>query len=175
MKVPYRIEDLGIEFSRFAAKECEVHCATWRDGDNSHIYKVEMTPHPAGWHASLSNDGRNVGGVTAESRSRCADMAMGAMRAYIVRGHRRTLRSLRRGSDAAYAELHPYALDLLDKCDSDLSLAQAVESILLKRGIPSERMRGVDFAKALELFVVSVAQTTDPAMPAPNAKEGGAE
>ena len=161
MKVPYRIEDLGIEFSRFAAEECEVH-----------IYKVEMTPHPAGWHASLSNDGRNVGGVTAESRSRCADMAMGAMRAYIVRGHRRTLRSLRRDSEAAYAELHPYELDLLDKCDSDLSLAQAVESILLKRGIPCERMRGVDFAKALELFVMSVAQTTAPALPVAGLKGG---
>ncbi len=175
MKVPFEIPDLGISFSRFAAKDFELHCATWRDGANSHIYSVRVQHAPYAWTATLENDGREVGRVGAPTKAACAELALGAMRAYILRGHRKTLRTMAKDAEKAYAECHPYEMALLAACDSDLNLAHAVEAVSLKRGFTADRLRGANLAKILEMTVVSVAMSnTSDASNAP-ATEGGAE
>ena len=125
------------------------------------------------WTATLENDGREVGRVAAATKAACAQLALGAMRAYIVRCHRKTLRTMAKDAKEAYAQCHPYEMALFAACDSDLNLAHAVEAVALRRGYTPDRLRGADFAKILELAVVSVAMSNAPQPPA--AKEGGAE
>ena len=175
MKVPFEIPDLGISFSRFAAKDFELHCAAWRNGNDSHIYSVRVLRSGVIWTATLENDGREVGRVAAATKAACAELALGAMRAYIVRGHRKTLRTMAKDAEKVYAECHPYEMALLAACDSDLNLAHAVEAVALKRGFTADSLRGANFAKILEMTVVSVAMSNTPdASNAPAAK-GGAE
>lgn len=170
MKVPFTIEDLGIEFSRFSARDFELHCATWRDDANSHIYSVRVSHAPYGWLAVLENDGREVGRVSAATKASCADLALGAMKAYLVRGHRKALRTLRRDAEEAYAACHPYETVLLEACEFDINLAHAVESVAIRRCYTADRLRGVNFAKILEMMVTFVASSNTPAI-----TEGGAE
>ena len=170
MKVPFEIPDLGISFSRFAAKDFELHCATWRNENDSHIYSVRVLRSGVIWTATLENDGREVGHVMANTKAACAELALGAMRAYILRGHRKTLRTMAKDAKEAYAQCHPYEMALLAACDSDLNLAHAVEAVALRRGYTPDRLRGADFAKLLEMMVASVAWSNTPAI-----TEGGAE
>ena len=175
MKVPFEIELLGISFSRFSAKDCEYHCAAWKDECNSHVYAVRVQHAPYGWTATLENDGREVGRVAAATKAACAELALGAMKQYLVRAHRKTLRTMAKDAEKAYAECHPYEMALLAACDSDLNLAHAVETVALKRGFTADSLRGANFAKILEMTVVSVAMSNTPdASNAPAAK-GGAE
>ena len=175
MKVPYEIPDLGISFSRFAARDFELHCATWRDGCNSHVYYVRVMRSVVLWTATLENDGREVGRVMADTKAACAELALGAMRAYIIRGHRKTLRTMAKDAKEAYAQCHPYEMALLAACDSDLNLAHAVEAVALKRGFTADSLRGANFAKILEMTVVSVAMSNTPDASNAPATEGGAE
>jgi len=170
MKVPFDIPELGISFSRFAAKDFELHCATWRDGANSHIYSVRVKHAPYAWTATLENDGREVGRVGALTKAACAELALGAMKAYLVRAHRKTLRTIAKDAKEFYAQCHPYEMALLDACGCDLGLAHAVEAVALRRGYTADRLRGADFAEILEMAVVSVAMSNTPAI-----TEGGAE
>ena len=175
MKVPFEIPDLGISFSRFAAKDFELHCAAWRNENDSHIYSVRVLRSGAVWSAALENDGREVGRVMANTKAACAELALGAMRAYIVRGHRKTLRTMAKDAEKVYAECHPYEMTLLAACDSDLNLAHAVEAVALKRGFTADSLRGANFAKILEMTVVSVAMSNTPDASNAPATEGGAE
>ena len=94
------IEELGIEFGRYAAAGCELYAATWRNDKDSHIYTVAITRGADGqWRASLRFDDREVGACSAASRCRCAEMAVAAMRAVLRRGHRKTLRALARKAE----------------------------------------------------------------------------
>ena len=173
MKVPFKIELLGIAFSRFSAKDCEYHCAAWKDECNSHVYAVRVMQSGAVWSAALENDGREVGRVMANKKAACAELALGAMKAYLLRAHRKTLRTMAKDAKEAYAQCHPYEMALFAACDSDLNLAHAVEAVALRRGYTPDRLRSADFAKMLEMTVVSVAMSNAPQFPAP--KEGGAE
>ncbi len=101
-----KIEDLGIEFKRFKSGKAEFYICQWDNGHDSHLYSVGIVDQIGRWAATLSIDGRRVGGCDADTRSRCADMAVYAMRAVILRGHRRTLRTLRREKEAAI-EMRP--------------------------------------------------------------------
>jgi len=93
------IEELGIEFSRFAAAGCEHFAATWRNDHDSHVYTITLVRETEAWRASLRFDDREVGACSAASRCRCADMAVAAMRAVLRRGHRKTLRALARKAE----------------------------------------------------------------------------
>ena len=169
MKVPFDMPELGISFSRFAARDFELHAATWRDGCNSHVYYVRVMQSGVVWSAVLENDGREVGRVMANTKAACAELALGAMRAYIVRGHRRTLRTMAKDAKEFYAKCHPYEMTLLDACGCDLGLAHAVEAVALRRGYTPDRLRGANFAKMLEMTIVSVAMSNTSAI-----TEGGA-
>ena len=168
-----KIEDLGIEFQRLRSEDAEMYAANWSNGHSSHLYLVGISRSGGVWRATLGIDLRYIGGVEARTRSRCADMAVYAMRAVILRGHRKTLRTMAKNAKEAYAQCHPYEMALFAACDSDLNLAHAVEAVALRRGYTPDRLRGADFAKILELAVVSVAMSNAPQRPAP--KEGGAE
>ena len=98
-----KIEDLGIEFQRLRSEDAEMYAANWSNGHSSHLYLVGISRSGGVWRATLGIDLRYIGGVEARTRSRCADMAVYAMRAVILRGHRKTLRTLRRAKEAAEA------------------------------------------------------------------------
>ena len=99
-----KIEDLGIEFKRFKSGKAEFYICQWDNGHDSHLYSVGIVDQIGRWTANLAIDGRRVGGCDADTRSRCADMAVYAMRAVILRGHRKTLRTLRRAKESAEAK-----------------------------------------------------------------------
>lgn len=99
MKLPFEVEPLGIRFSRFASADCELHAAWWRDADGniSHVYSARLRRDGGGWEAALEADGREFARVQCGSAGRgmCRILALSAMRGYLLRGHRRTLRALR--------------------------------------------------------------------------------
>ena len=89
-----KIEKLGIEFRKFSSAEAELFVSEWRNDNDSHIYTVSLTRKDGQWRASLRFDDREIGQCSAPSRARCAEMAVGAMRSVLIRGHRKTLRTL---------------------------------------------------------------------------------
>ena len=94
------IPQLGIQFRRNKANDLTILCATWRDAANEHIYEIRITrdgdtPN-CGWRATGTTDGRFVFSLSAKCRSRCEHCAIAAMKQLIRRGHRNTLKSLKR-------------------------------------------------------------------------------
>lgn len=100
---PLEIPECGIDFQRYSSKDCEVYICAWQSGDGSisHVYEVRYRKVEDGkWSATLSNDGRKLCALSAPSRQLAYRCALGAMRNYLRRGHRKTLRSAKEGSAA---------------------------------------------------------------------------
>lgn len=100
---PLEIPECGIDFQRYSSKDCEVYICAWQSGDGSisHVYEVRCRKVEDGkWSATLSNDGRKLCALSAPSRQLAYRCALGAMRNYLRRGHRKTLRSAKEGSAA---------------------------------------------------------------------------
>ena len=98
---PLEIPELGIDFKRYSSKDCEMYICAWQSGDGSisHVYEVRCRKVEEGkWVATLSNDGRKLCTLSAPSRELARRCALGAMRNYLRRGHRKTLRSAKEGS-----------------------------------------------------------------------------
>ncbi len=94
---PLDIPELGISFQRFHSAEYEMYVAAWRDGENSsHVYALAVERVGTEWCAVGTNDGHEVFSVTCASRYLTQRLGLAAMRAYLIRGHRKTWRKARR-------------------------------------------------------------------------------
>ena len=92
----YDIPELGIFWRRFYTPKYVHIIAAWNNGQDAHVYQMTVRPWPLAsgerWHVNVTNDGGTV--FTMESNSKCLAERCGlsAMRAYIIRGHRKTWR-----------------------------------------------------------------------------------
>lgn len=98
-----QIPECGIDFQRYRSDDCEVYICAWRDDSNSHVYEVRCRKvrgaeaanqdAPERWVAELSNDGRKICSLIAAGKHVAYTLGLGAMRAYLRSGHRKTLRA----------------------------------------------------------------------------------
>ena len=92
----FDIPELGIFWRRFYTPKYVHIIAAWNNGQDAHVYQMTVRPWPLAsgerWHVNVTNDGGTV--FTMESKSKCLAERCGlsAMRAYIIRGHRKTWR-----------------------------------------------------------------------------------
>lgn len=100
---PLEIPECDIDFKRYHSADCEVYICAWKSKveNIAHVYEVRCSRFEGQWRATLSNDGRTVGELLAPSRHTCYMLALGAMRAYLRRGHRKTIKTKKAASDAA--------------------------------------------------------------------------
>ena len=98
---PLEIPELGIDFERYHSADCDVYNCAWRDGCWSHVYEVRCRRAEDRWVAVLSNDGRRLCSLSAPTRKLCCRFALGAMRGYLRRGHRKTLRTAKAGKEVS--------------------------------------------------------------------------
>ncbi|MBR4615983.1 MAG: hypothetical protein IKO55_10290 [Kiritimatiellae bacterium] len=92
-------EKLGIEFKRFVAKDVTKLVAKWCNTNDSHIYEITVRragdSANCGWIALATNDGHRVFELRSRNRSNAEHCAISAMKRYLARGHKKTLRALR--------------------------------------------------------------------------------
>ena len=99
---PLEIPECGIDFRRYHSADCEVYICAWKNENQAHVYEVRCSRFEGQWRATLSNDVRTVGELLAPSRHTCYTLALGAMRAYLRSGHRKTISKAKKAaSDAA--------------------------------------------------------------------------
>ena len=100
---PLEIPECGIDFKRYYSPDCEVYICAWHDADNSiaHVYEIRLRRVEDNWRGAISNDGRKLFSFAAPSRQLAYRCALGAMRDYLKRGHRRTLRRFAAAAAAA--------------------------------------------------------------------------
>ena len=100
----FDIPELGIFWRRFYTPKYVHIIAAWNNGQDAHVYQMTVRPCPLAsgerWHVDVTNDGGTV--FTMESNSKCLAERCGlsAMRAYIIRGHRKTWRRVHAAEDA---------------------------------------------------------------------------
>lgn len=108
---PLEIPECGIDFNRYHSADFEAYICAWKDGHEniSHVYEVRIRKVEEGkFVAVLSNDGRKLGSLSAPTRHLAYRFALGAMRNYLRRGHRKTIR---RAAAAAAAGNQPTTND----------------------------------------------------------------
>ena len=100
---PLEIPECGIDFKRYHSADCEVYICEWKNDKAaiSHVYEVRCRKVEEGkWVATLSNDGRKLCTLGAPSRQLAYRCALGAMRDYLRRGHRKTIRRAEKAAAA---------------------------------------------------------------------------
>ena len=100
---PLEIPECDIDFKRFHSQDCEVCICVWKNENQAHVYEVRCSRFEGQWRATLSNDGRTVGELLAPGRHTCYMLALGAMRAYLRRGHRKTIKAKKAAATLAGA------------------------------------------------------------------------
>ena len=107
----YDIPELGISWRRFYTPRYVHIIAAWNNGQDAHVYQMTVRPWPLAsgerWHVNVTNDGGTV--FTMESKSKCLAERCGlsAMRAYIIRGHRKTWRRVHAAEADATGSVPP--------------------------------------------------------------------
>ena len=90
---------LGIEFVRFASKDATSFVAKWCNKKDSRIYEIfvrrDVDSANSGWIAHATNDGHRIFELRCRNRTIAEHCAISAMKRYLARGHRKTLRTLR--------------------------------------------------------------------------------
>lgn len=84
------IPELSISFQRFYSDAFQIYVAAWRNEHDSHVYALTVERVGADWFAVAQNDGHEVYRLSSGSKTLAARLGLAAMRAYIIRGHRRT-------------------------------------------------------------------------------------
>lgn len=100
---PLEIPECGIDFKRYYSKDCEVYICAWKDGQEniSHVYEVRCRKVEDGkWEAEGSNDGRKLFTLSVPSRQLSYRFALGAMRDYLRRGHRKSIKRAKKTASA---------------------------------------------------------------------------
>ena len=113
---PLEIPECGIDFKRYHSPDCEVYICAWQNKNNAigHVYEIRLRRTDDGWRAVLSNDGRKLCSLAATGRHLAYLLALGAMRAYLRRGHRKTI-MLAKKAAAALADVRSDAAGAVDK------------------------------------------------------------
>lgn len=98
---PLEIPECGIDFKRYYSPDCEVYICAWQNKDNAigHVYEIRLRRTDDGWRAVLSNDGRKLCSLAATGRHLAYLLSLGAMRAYLRRGHRKTIRAVEKSAE----------------------------------------------------------------------------
>lgn len=100
---------LGIQFTRHTSKEETVFVASWRNQYTSHVYEIHVKRDGAsancGWRATATNDQHLVFSLASKSRTTCEQCAVSAMKQYLKRSHRKTLRTIRKNQEAQESEV----------------------------------------------------------------------
>jgi hypothetical protein len=88
---PLDLPEIGISFQRFHSRAYTMFVAAWRDGEaNSHVYALTVERVREDYFAIAQNDGQEVFRLSSSSHYLAVLAGLAAMRAYLIRGHRRT-------------------------------------------------------------------------------------
>ncbi len=98
---PLDIPELDISFKRFYSASYQVYIAAWNNGCDAHVYALTVERVREDWFAIAANDGHEVFRLSCNSKFLAARIGLAAMRAYLIRGHRRTWRRARAAAVAA--------------------------------------------------------------------------
>ncbi len=98
------IPEIGIEFKRYHSPQFERFVAAWHNDYDSHVYELEVRQSDAGWTSRGTTDGESVFAVSAAGRNAARLLGLAAMRAHLVRGHKRTWRKARAAARTAEVE-----------------------------------------------------------------------
>ena len=100
--LPLEIPELGISFKRYKSDAMTKFICAWKDANNSHVYEIDIKPHPigSGWSAIGRTDGHNIFTMSAPGRWRITNMALAAMRASLKSTHRHALKTIRKATQA---------------------------------------------------------------------------
>lgn len=100
------IPELDIQWRRYYSRTFERYIAAWHNDNDSHVYEVAIYQQGQGleWVAEATNDGGPVFSMNSASKAVIRRGALAAMRAFIIRGHRRTWRKVRAAAKAAECE-----------------------------------------------------------------------
>ena len=91
---PMEIPEIGIDFTRYYSPDCDVFICSWRNEQDSHVYEIRMRRVEDVWRVTCSNDGHKLCSMSAPSHQLAYRFALGGMRQYLLRGHRKTLKTL---------------------------------------------------------------------------------
>lgn len=92
---PLDIPELNISFQRFYSATYQIFVAGWNNGNDSHVYMLTVERVREDWFAIGHNDGREVFRLSTNSKFLSVRCGLAAMRAYLIRGHRRTWARMR--------------------------------------------------------------------------------
>ena len=92
---PLDIPELDISFKRFYSASYQMYVAAWNNGCDAHVYALTVERVREDWFAIAANDGHEVFRLSCNSKFLAARIGLAAMRAYLIRGHRRTWRRAR--------------------------------------------------------------------------------
>ena len=95
---PLEMPEIGIDFKRFHSADADVYICGWKNEYISHVYEIRMRRVEDGWRVVMTNDGRKLCSMSAPSRQLAYRCALGAMRAYLRRGHRKTIRAVEKSA-----------------------------------------------------------------------------
>lgn len=97
------IPEIGLEFKSFHTKTYHRYLCYWHNAGNSdeHVYEVTLSQFEGHWRSSLLNDGHIVCELLSHSKRCAIQLALAAMRQYLIRGHRRAWRSYRKAAETA--------------------------------------------------------------------------
>lgn len=97
------VPEIGLEFKSVHTKTYHKYFCYWHNAENSdeHVYEVTLSQLEGYWRASLSNDGNTVCELLSRSKSNALELALAAMRRYLLRGHRAAWRTYRKAAKAA--------------------------------------------------------------------------
>ena len=101
----FDIPELGIQWRRYHTPRYVHVIAAWNDAVNAHVYQMTVRPWPLAsgerWHVNVTNDGGTVFTIESRSKHLAERCGLAAMRAYIIRGHRKTWRKVRAAEELA--------------------------------------------------------------------------
>ncbi len=98
------IPEIGIEFKSVHTKTYHKYLCYWHNPDNSDEHVYEVTVHasaPDSWQSIALNDGKEIFALYSNCKRNALDLALAAMRRYLIRGHRCAWRTYRKAEKAA--------------------------------------------------------------------------
>ena len=104
------IPEIGLEFKSVHTKTYHKYFCYWHNAEKSdeHVYEVTVLAFaPDSWQAIALNDGREIFALYSKSKRNAIELALVAMRRYLIRGHRCAWRTYRKAEKAAKMAAEP--------------------------------------------------------------------
>ena len=95
------IPELGVSFRRFRSRDYFKYVCGWRNAAHSRVYELEVKRLGSACTAAAYSDGRELFRLMADSLDLARRCGLAAMRAYLIRGHRKTWRKAQAARKAA--------------------------------------------------------------------------